>query len=144
MTVYRVQVGGREYEVTIEDVNARPVRATVNGQVVQVWPPEPRRGAAPVETAAPPATIVASPTAAAAQPGAASASQVRAPMPGVIVEVLVQPGDAVEVGADLCILDAMKMNNRIRAARAGTVAQVHVNVGQQVQYGDLLVTFAEP
>jgi len=143
MTVYRVQVGGREYEVTIEDVNARPVRATVNGQTVQVWPPEPRRGAAPVEATAPPATVVASPTATAAQPGVASASQVRAPMPGVIVDVLVQPGDRVEVGADLCVLDAMKMNNRIRATRAGTVAQVHVNVGQQVQYGDLLVTFAE-
>ena len=36
-----------------------------------------------------------------------------------------------------------ELNNRIRAPRAGTVAQVHVSPGQQVQYGDLLVTFAD-
>jgi len=63
-------------------------------------------------------------------------------MPGTIVSVEVQPGDTVEVGQDLCILDAMKMNNRIRASRAGTVNAVHVQAGQQVQYGDLLVTLA--
>ncbi len=144
MTIYRVQVGGKEYEVTIEDVNARPVRATVNGQVVQVWPAEQRREAAPPAAAPPPpAPAVTAPTAAAGQPGAALPGEVRAPMPGMIAEVLVQAGDAVAVGDDLCVLDAMKMNNRIRAARAGTVAQVHVSVGQQVQYGDLLVTFSE-
>jgi biotin carboxyl carrier protein len=63
-------------------------------------------------------------------------------MPGSIVSVAVQPGDQVELGQDLCVLDAMKMNNRIRAPRAGTIAQVHVGPGQQVQYGDPLVTFA--
>jgi biotin carboxyl carrier protein len=62
-------------------------------------------------------------------------------MPGTIVSIAVQPGDQVEVGQDLCVLDAMKMNNRIRAPRAGTIAQVHVTVGQQVSYGQPLVTF---
>jgi len=47
----------------------------------------------------------------------------------------------VEAGQDLCVLDAMKMNNRIRAPRAGVVAEVHVSAGQQVQYGDRLMTF---
>ena len=64
-------------------------------------------------------------------------------MPGSIVSIAVQPGDRVEVGQDLCVLDAMKMNNRIRAPRAGTIAQVHVSLGQQVQYGDPLMTFAD-
>lgn len=64
-------------------------------------------------------------------------------MPGSIVSVAVQPGERVEAGQDLVVLDAMKMNNRIRAPRAGTAAQVHVSPGQQVQYGDPLVTFAD-
>jgi len=64
-------------------------------------------------------------------------------MPGSIVSVAVQAGDQVEIGQDVCVLEAMKMNNRIRAPRAGTVAQVHIGPGQQVQHGDLLVTYAD-
>jgi len=64
-------------------------------------------------------------------------------MPGTIASIAVQPGDQVELGQDLCILDAMKMNNRVRAPCAGTIAQVHVSAGQQVQHGDLLVTFLD-
>jgi len=64
-------------------------------------------------------------------------------MPGSIVSVSVRPGDRVEAGQDLCVLDAMKMNNRIRAARAGTISQIHVSPGQQVQYGDPLISLTE-
>jgi len=148
MTVYRVTVGGKEYQVEVEDVNAQPVRTLVNGRVVQVWVQEeqtPAHTPPPAEAqsaAAPSVPIVASPTAAAAQPGVTSEREVRAPMPGTIVSVAVQAGDQVAVGQDLCILDAMKMNNRIRAPRSGTVAKTHVSPGQRVQYGDLLVTLA--
>jgi biotin carboxyl carrier protein len=148
MPTYQVTVGGKEYQVEIEDVNTQPVRAVVNGRVVQVWVPEQGQAqvalpAGPGTTAAPPVRAVASPMAAAAQPGATSEQDVRAPMPGTIVSVAVQPGDHVEVGEDLCVLDAMKMNNRIRAPHAGAVAEVCVSAGQQVQYGDLLMTFAD-
>ena len=149
MTVYRVTVGGKEYQVKIEDVNAQPVRTVVNGRVVQVWVQEqaPARAPTAAKAEAPAVTpsvpSVASPTAIAAQPGAASGREVRAPMPGTIVSLEVQPGDQVEIGQNLCILDAMKMNNRIRAPREGTIAQVHVTIGQQVQHGDLLVTFTD-
>ena len=149
MTVYRVTVGGKEYQVKIEDVNAQPVRTVVNGRVVQVWVQEqaPARAPTAAKAEAPAVTpsvpSVASPTAIAVQPGAASGREVRAPMPGTIVSLEVQPGDQVEIGQNLCILDAMKMNNRIRAPREGTIAQVHVTIGQQVQHGDLLVTFTD-
>jgi biotin carboxyl carrier protein len=144
MAIYRVTVGDREYQVEIEDVNAQPVRAVVNGRVVQVWVPQQDHPGAVAQTPSEtlPVSTVVAPTAAAAQPGAASTHEVRAPMPGAIVSLNVQPGDHVTVGQDLCVLDAMKMNNRIRAPRAGAIAHVHVTVGQQVQYGDLLVTFA--
>ncbi|MGD1993155.1 MAG: acetyl-CoA carboxylase biotin carboxyl carrier protein subunit [Anaerolineae bacterium] len=147
MTIYRVNVGGKEYEVKIEDANAQPVRATVNGQEVQVWV-EQRASPALTSTAAQPAAApsvpsMASPQGAAAQPGGGSDREVRAPMPGAIVRLDAAAGDEVEVGQTLCVLDAMKMNNLIRAPRAGTIAEVHVAVNQQVQYGDLLMTFAD-
>ena len=115
MAVYRVVVGGKEYQVEVEDVNARPVRTVVNGQVVQVWVQE--QGAAPSPTPEQPTSVavrsvptVVAPASAAAQPGPAPEREVRAPMPGSIVSVAVQPGERVEVGQDLVVLDAMKMN----------------------------------
>jgi len=149
MAQYRVVVGDREYQVEVEDVNTQPVRTVVNGHVVQVWVQEGGPAPAPLPAERGPVAAPATPTAvispksAAAQPGPAPEREVRAPMPGSIVSVAVQPGDQVEVGQDLVVLDAMKMNNRIRAPRAGSVAQVHVGPGQQVQYGDPLVTFTD-
>lgn len=69
----------------------------------------------------------------------AGAGAVTSPIPGVVVEVLVRPGDKVAVGAPLVVLDAMKMRNRIQAAVAGTVAEVPVGPGRQVAKGDVLV-----
>jgi biotin carboxyl carrier protein len=64
---------------------------------------------------------------------------VRAPLPGRIVRVWVSAGDTVEAGAPLCSLDAMKMENEIRAARAGTIERVSVAPGAHVEHGDELV-----
>ncbi len=66
---------------------------------------------------------------------------VRAPIPGVIVSVAVQPGQAVTVGQELCVLEAMKMKNVIRAPRAGVIAAVRVAVGQTVKHKDVLVEY---
>jgi acetyl/propionyl-CoA carboxylase alpha subunit len=72
--------------------------------------------------------------------GAAAASgECRAPLPGAVTKVLVAEGDAVEAGAGLVVLEAMKMEHTLRAATAGTVATIHVAAGQQVDVGLLLV-----
>ena len=57
----------------------------------------------------------------------------RAPMPGKVVKVLVKAGDAVEEGQGLVIIEAMKMENELRASRAGTVSAVMVQEGQTVE-----------
>lgn len=143
MAIYQVSVGGKEYRVEIEDVSTQPVRAVVNGRVVQVWVGgrETQVTAAKPEPA--PVVTVPLPVPTTTLPGTGNEREIRAPMPGSIVSVAVQSGDRVEVGQDLCILEAMKMNNRLRAPRAGTIAHVHVSAGQQVQHDDLLVTFAD-
>ncbi len=62
-----------------------------------------------------------------------------APMPGKIVKVLVSPGDKVEAGRGVLVMEAMKMENELKAARAGTVQEIRVNEGQAVEMGALLL-----
>jgi acetyl/propionyl-CoA carboxylase alpha subunit len=65
--------------------------------------------------------------------------RVKAPIPGLIRRVLVEPGDRVEIGQTLLILEAMKMENEIRAPRSGTVRAVHTGPGEDVSYNQVLV-----
>jgi biotin carboxyl carrier protein len=68
---------------------------------------------------------------------------VTAPLPGVVTVISVKVGDAVKPGQDLCILEAMKMNNPIRATFGGVVKTVYVTIGQQVQHGTPLFLIAD-
>ncbi len=69
--------------------------------------------------------------------------EVRSPMQASVVSVEVGPGDIVEEGTLLCVLEAMKMEHRITAHRAGVVAAVHVTVGVGVERSVTLVTIAD-
>lgn len=64
---------------------------------------------------------------------------VLAPMPGLIVRVNVRPGDVVEAGQGVIVMEAMKMENELRATSAGTVKRVEVVPGTAVEKGTLLV-----
>jgi biotin carboxyl carrier protein len=72
-------------------------------------------------------------------PGVAAPAEVRAIIPGRIGSVAVAPGDQVVAGQPLLVVEAMKMQNELRAPRAGTVRQVAVIAGQTVEAGALLV-----
>jgi pyruvate carboxylase subunit B len=74
----------------------------------------------------------------------AGGAQVVAPMPGMVVRVEVEVGQRVDAGAGLVVVEAMKMENEIRASRPGVVAEVHVGVGQPVEKGAPLVTIDAP
>ncbi len=69
---------------------------------------------------------------------------VRAPMPGLVVKVQVEEGDRVEAGRGLVIVEAMKMENELKAEAAGVVARIHVEPGQAVEKDQILVDLAEP
>ncbi len=131
----KVFLDGTEYDVEVEAVDEFGIEAVVNGRRYKVEfedldavAPSARPGAVT------PATSV---------PSGAASGPLRAPMPGDIVQVLVKAGDAVEVGQDLLVLEAMKMKNVIRAPRAGVVAAVEVASGQSVAHSDVLVRFEE-
>ena len=60
-------------------------------------------------------------------------------MPGLVLRVLVEPGDEVEQGQGVAVLEAMKMENELTAPAAGTVAAVHVAAGDAVAKNELLI-----
>lgn len=64
--------------------------------------------------------------------------RVKAPIPGVVTRILVEQGQPVEMGQTLLILEAMKMENQIRAPRAGVVSNLNTMVGRGVMLGELL------
>lgn len=69
-----------------------------------------------------------------------TAKTVVAPMPGLVVRVLVEPGDAVRAGQGVVIVEAMKMENELKAPADGTVARIDVQPGKTVEKGTTLVT----
>jgi len=146
MPVYKVKINDQIYEVEVPNPTDRPVHVTVNGDPLEVWVEEPAGEKAqvlPISTAvqipapaAPPQPITK------AQPTAGTGA-ITAPLPGVVTVISAQIGDTIEPGQELCILEAMKMNNPIRATVHGTVKAIHVRVGQQVQHGAPLFTIGD-
>jgi biotin carboxyl carrier protein len=64
---------------------------------------------------------------------------IAAPMPGKVIRVLVAEGDLVDVGQGLVVVEAMKMQNEMRATHAGRVTEVRANAGQTVGAGETLL-----
>ena len=139
-SVLRVKVGDRWYEVEVTDLEGDPVQTLVDGEPVEVHlerlvetaVPEPESDetpqAVPAERPNPPARIAA-----------AAVKTFNSPMPGVVLSVAVQAGDQVVTGDEVCVLEAMKMQQVLRAEWSGIVRTVHVQPGQQVSDGAPIV-----
>lgn len=72
----------------------------------------------------------------------AKVNELKAPMPGLIVDIRVTPGQTVQKGDPLLVLEAMKMENILKAPADGTVSSLKVNLRDNVQKGQVLVQFA--
>jgi pyruvate carboxylase subunit B len=70
-----------------------------------------------------------------------AAGVLRAPMPGLVVRVQAQPGEKVAAGDSLVVLEAMKMENELKAGASGVVKSVRVAPGEAVEKGQVLVEF---
>lgn len=64
---------------------------------------------------------------------------IKAPIPGLVVKVLAEEGDAIEDGQAIVIVEAMKMENEIRAIRTGRVKEIKVSEGQRVEQNETLL-----
>lgn len=126
---YRVTLNQRVYEVEVEQ-----------GQAILAKEYDAAAPAAPVSAPAPAAPAPA-PAAAPAPASAAlvSGEAVASPLPGTVLRILVSQDQAVKQGQVLLILEAMKMENEVVAPRDGSVAQIAVQTGAQVETGAPLV-----
>ena len=127
---YKVTLNGRTYEVEVE---AGKAMLLDEYEAIAPAAPAPAPAAAPAPVAAPSAAPAAS---------LAAGEPVKAPMPGVVLKVQVQQGQAVKAGQVLVILEAMKMENEIVAPKDGTVAQIVAAKGASVESGAPLVILA--
>jgi len=134
--------GITELEVSEEEGSVRISRATVAAPAnVQYSTP----AAAPTPVAAPAAPAVA-PAAPAAAPEEIAGHKIRSPMVGTFyrspspeAKAFVEVGQTVKVGDALCIVEAMKMMNRIEADKAGVVKAILVNDGEPVEFDEPLI-----
>jgi len=74
--------------------------------------------------------------------GLGKARALKAPMPGLIVKVEVEPGQQVKKGDGLVIIEAMKMENELKAAHPGTIKEIKIKAGQAVEKNQALIEFA--
>ena len=144
MKTYKFKINGNEYNVEINSVEGSNASVTVNGTAYQVElenaPAAPVQ-AAPAPVSAAPAPVQAAP--AAPKPAASGAGKaVTSPLPGVIIAVKVNVGDAVKAGQEVAVLEAMKMENSIEATHDGTVTAIHIAKGDSVLEGAAVVTIA--
>jgi len=133
---YMVKVADKDYEVEIEDLHARPVIARVDGQEFEVSPEDGVRQSVRKETKEFKPDLskyLSSPS--------ATTNELTAPLPGTVIEVFVKPGESIEMGQVILVIEAMKMKNSIRSTHAGKIAEVLVSAGQTVAHKQVLVKF---
>ncbi len=156
MKKFSYTINGNKYDVVIKNIDGNNASVEVNGKDYDVVLDRPAPVAhtaqpaptAPRETAAPTPEVrnepkpqaTPAPAPASAATGTGSAKAVISPLPGVIISVLVNQGDAVKKGQKIIVLEAMKMENDIKADRDGTVTAINVAKGDSVQEGDPLIT----
>ena len=137
MKEYKLNINGNDYQVAVNDLNGNRADVTVNGTNYTVTLDQGKAVAAkPVAAAAP---APAQPAPAVAAKPAAGGGAVKSPLPGVILDIKVAVGDAVKVGQRLMVLEAMKMENSIVSDYAGTVKQILVKTGDNVQTDAALI-----
>ena len=119
-----ITVDGKTFSVDIADPKADPMTIIVDGTEFSVSAEKAAAAAAPAEKAA------------------AGAETVTAPIPGVIQEVCVKPGQSVKKGDVLFVLEAMKMKNNITAQHDGKIQTVDVTKGDSVTHGQVLLSYA--
>lgn len=147
-----VEVDGRPVEADILAIDGTPVRGLrLDGASHRVVAHHPARGrwSLNVSGHTVEADVVDERThAIRALTGASAAATgpkpITAPMPGLVVKVEVSEGDEVQPGQGVVIVEAMKMENELKAEAGGIVAAVHVSAGDTVEKGQILVDFRVP
>ena len=141
VTRLRVRVGNNWYNVEVGDLGQSPVQVTVDGDIFTVEVEDlagrpsvrPRRG----RTQTP--GIMVPPPASRVNPTGGDGNFIRSPMPGRVISILVRPGESVTVGQEVCVVEAMKMEQSIRSPQNGVIKEIKVQPMDSVRTNDPLI-----
>ncbi len=141
VTTLRIKVGDNWYNVEVGELTHSPVQVTVEGETFLVEveglpstaPARPRRG----RTQTPGIMVPPPPTRGSA--GTGPDNIIVSPLSGRVISILVRPGDSVSAGQEVCVVEAMKMEQSIRTTRDGVVKEVLVQPMDTVRTNDPLI-----
>jgi len=141
VTTLRIKVGDNWYVVEVGELTHSPVQVTVEGETFLVEieglpatpPARPRRG----RTQTPDIIVPPPPTRSSA--GVGPENVITSPLSGRVISILVRPGDQVTAGQEVCVIEAMKMEQSIRTIRDGVVKEVLVQPMDTVRTNDPLI-----
>lgn len=156
MRRFHLAIGDKSYDIEIITVNRGVARVVVNGRPLdvrfQITAPEaaapaagrpaPAMGPSPAPARPEPPPRREAPPRPEPSSAPAGTGAVTAPMPGVILEVLVSEGTMVKAGQTVAKLEAMKMENDVKSPVAGVVQEVRVAKGANVTVGEVLMVIA--
>jgi len=141
MKEYKYTINGNKYEVVVGDIKDNIAILTVNGETYTVEmekQPEPEKKKPVIKAAATAATTTEE-SGSANKAAVNKANAVKAPLPGVITDILVAEGDEVKAGDTVVVLEAMKMANNLTAEKDGKVTAICVKIGESVMEDDALI-----
>ena len=144
MRTYKLTIDKKAYEVEVKTFNHKDATLVVNGKTLSVHVDEvisttPKITKTLRSTAKPMNAPAARRMADGPGPAPAGGDAVRAPIPGAVLSISVKEGDTVEAGQLLLTMEAMKMENQIKATKAGKVTRILVQPGAAVSQGQDLV-----
>ena len=140
MKNYKFTIHGTQYEVEINRVEDQTIKLRLNGtpyevkvdkEIKQTKTPKLMRSVAVPSTEGD--------TANARTNAAGATAEIKSPLPGTVLDVMVKEGDTVKVGQHLLLLEAMKMENNIDSDKEGVVKTIKVRKGDAVMEGDVLI-----
>lgn len=142
---YALKIGAKAYTVDVGEMTVGQVRVVVNGKffdvmVADLMDGEPKAIPSAAVTASAPAENRSAAPATRPAVDAADSGAVIAPIPGLISEIRVKVGDAVEVGQCVAVMEAMKMENHLTAHISGIVQAISVQKGSEVYTGQTIMS----
>jgi glutaconyl-CoA/methylmalonyl-CoA decarboxylase subunit gamma len=141
MKTYKMKINGEEYKTRIKKYKNDLVIVEVNGLDYEVHLEKERRKEDIIRSdkTKPALDFVKK----ISKPVVAAPGAVLAPIPGLVLRILVKEGDTINIGDNVLILEAMKMESEIASTAGGTIKKINVKEGDSVQESDTLIEVGE-
>lgn len=149
MREYVLSIKGKDYKAEIKEITSEFARILVNEKEYKIEIKEfghkstgiqsVKRAETPIRETKPEKKEIEKP-----KINSTDSGTIKAPLPGLILDVFVKMGDTVKAGQDLFVMESMKMENQIQAPHDGTVAKIYIKKDDSVAEGDMLLELSRP